>query len=195
MSNYIKDPEEVLKQRIQYRYSLEEFPDTNISSVDVIVLDSSNNDVTSGIIVDGSIDFDNNTKEVEFYIQGGVENAKFIVKVTTTFSNSLILSDDYIFQVKKQPIYMTKSPSEKIPVIIDYREAFGKVDIDISSYTVEGFKNGVLMNYVSSTSMVDKKITAMVQGGSIGERLEIVFKVIGEDLITTLVDRIYMDIK
>lgn len=195
MSNYIKDPEEVLKQRIQYKYSLEEMQDVNITDVDIIIKDSSNNDITAGILVSNSITFDNTTKEAIFYIRGGTHGARLTVNVVTTFSNSLVLTDDYFFEVQKQYVYLTKSAPEVIPVVIDYREAFGNKDITISSYTVQGFRDGISMNYVASTEMVDNKLTAMIQGGILGERQEIVFKVVSDDLKITLVDRVYMDIR
>jgi hypothetical protein len=195
MSNYTKDPEEVLKQRIQYKYALEEFEGVDIVSVDVVVKDSSNNDVTAGIVVADSISFDNTAQEIFFYIQGGVDNGRFVVNVTTTFSNSFVLSDSYYYEVKKQYVYLTKQAPEVIPITYDYKEAFGNKTVDVSSYTVQGFRDGILMNYVASTTLVDNKLTAMIQGGILGERLEIVFKVVSEDLITTLVDRIYVDIR
>lgn len=194
MSNYIKDPEEVLKQSMDYKYAIENTDVTILSSV-VTIFDSSDNNVTSGILVADSITIDNTKKVVNYYIQGGAEGAKFDIVVKTTFSDAMVLEDNYYMKISKQYTYLNKTALEILPIVYNYKDAFNDPDNTISSYTVQCFKNNILVNNIISTDIVDSEVTAMMSGGAVGDRFEIVFKVVGSDETTVLVDRAYMDIK
>lgn len=195
MSDYIKDPEEVYKLTVSYKYSVE-LSSENITDTIIQVKDSSGNDITNGILVPDTIEIDNIKKEVSFYIQGGVNNSKIGIYMESGFSHGLVVVDSIFYDIVKKYTYLTKKAAETLPVIMEYNNIFSLSDILIESYTVQCFKNNVLVNYITITSIEDNnKITAFVSNGIKGERLEIVFKIVASDSMTVFVDRIYLDIR